>query len=193
MIHQALTFLKNQLSCYLDENCPSETGDTSRVDFIGLSTERAQFNGNKVYLILINTEEERIARPAEPYLQSTAIYNTVKVPAPIKLNLDVLVVAYFPDNSMNYEEALKQLSYTVKFFQLNPYFSSDDFDELDRAINRLVIEMIPMTISQQNEIWGMLKIMHFPSLLYKLKMLTFQDDIDGKVAEKPISETHVIE
>ena len=45
-------------------------------------------------------------------------------------------------------------------------------------IERLVIELVTLPFSQQNEIWSALRVAYHPSVLYKVKMVVFQDE-DG--------------
>ena len=116
MINDVLTLLKNRLNAYFKMKA-NITDD--RVMFIpGTKLEPLSFPNNAVTPILINLEEDRTIRDADPY--RGAIKNGVRTninPA-IRLNLIVLFVSRFND----YDQCLRFLSLVVKYFQFKPGF-----------------------------------------------------------------------
>jgi hypothetical protein len=55
--------------------------------------------------------------------------------------------------------------------------------ELSENIEQLMIELITLPFSAQNEVWSALRVAYHPSLLYKIKMIVFQDEAGVGVAE----------
>ena len=100
----------------------------------------------------------------------------------IRLNLYVLFVARFSQ----YEDSLHALSLVIRYFQNHRLFTHSDAPGLSESIERLVIELVTLPFAQQNEIWSALRVAYHPSVLYKVKMVVFQDE---NVVEMPeISE-----
>src|SRR5271165_6839813 len=95
-------------------------------------------------------EEETTLR--EPDLYSRVSPNGIResVQPIIRINLYVLFVAQFT----KYEESLKYLSRIVQHFQNHRVFNQQNAPELSQRIDRLVLELITLPFSEQNEIWG---------------------------------------
>jgi hypothetical protein len=95
----------------------------------------------------------------------------------------VLFVARFTQ----YEEALRYLSLIIRYFQNHPVSNHHEAPELSENIEQLVMELITLPFSQQNEVWNALRVTYHPSVLYKVKMIVFQDEDAVRVPE--IEET----
>jgi len=74
--------------------------------------------------------------------------------------------------------ALQQLSRVVRYFQNHRVFTRENSPELNEKIPQLVLELITPSFSEQNEIWGALRVSYQPSALYKVRMVVFPDE-DG--------------
>ena len=48
--------------------------------------------------------------------------------------------------------------------------------ELSENIEQLVMELVTLPFSEQNEVWSSLRVTYHPSVLYKVKMVVFQDE-----------------
>ena len=101
----------------------------------------------------------------------------------IRLNLYVLFVAHYKQ----YEDSLKYLSLIISYFQTHRVIDQHDAPELNEKIERLVLELVTLPFSEQNEVWNALRITYHPSVLYKVKMLVFQDEDTQE--SPPIDET----
>ena len=173
MISQALIFLKNRLNHYLAQGQDPIDSLEDKVIFPdGQNMEPLTFKLGAVSLLLINLEEENALRPADRYAR-TAIDGAKQTVQPeIHLNLYVLFVARFNQ----YEEALRYLSLIIRFFQSNRVFTAQNAPDLSQNIERLVLELVTLPFSEQNEVWNALRVTYHPSVLYKVKMLTFESD-----------------
>jgi hypothetical protein len=170
MIHEVLGFLKEQLNQYLrNQNSFQE----DRVVFMnGERSETVAFPKNAITPLLINLEEENVLRQSDPYIQIRKDGSRVGVNPEIRVNLFVLFVSNF--NA--YEESLKYLSYIIKYFQSNRVFTHDGFPLLSENVDRLIMELVTMPFTSQNEIWNALRTTYVPSVLYKVKMIVFEDE-----------------
>lgn len=182
MIHTSLSFLTNELN----EHLKLRTG-TPNVDRVFLTSVATESTGvvipdKSLGVSLINIEEERVYKE-----QSSSIINNegnVEYLNPeIKLNLYLLISANFQDNVENdssddYVEGLKQLSFVISFFQAKNVFTKDNAPSLsdyDPNIQRLVVELYSYSFEQLYNFWSVVGTKYLPSVLYKVKLLTFQE------------------
>jgi hypothetical protein len=82
---------------------------------------------------------------------------------------------------------LKYLSRIVQHFQNHRVFNQQNAPELSQRIDRLVLELITLPFSEQNEIWNALRTAYRPSVLYKARMIVFRDE--GALPQPEIAET----
>jgi hypothetical protein len=173
MIGEVLVFLKNQLNAYLK---PIGNHDGTQPDPVGFvsgdNMSPLTFQSGVISLLLINIEEENTLRPPDLYRRTTASGTQHTVQPEIRLNLYVLFVARYSQ----YEDALHGLSHIIRYFQNHRMFTHTDAPTLSENIERLVIELITLPLNQQNEVWNALHIAYHPSVLYKVKMVVFQDE-----------------
>ena len=133
-----------------------------------------KFELNKVTPILVNVEEENQLRPADRFARMADNGSREKIWPDVRLNLYVLFVSSFYD----YTDALYYLGLIVKYFQAHPILDHDNTPGLSPEIDKLQIEIITLPFSEQNEVWNALRSAYHPSLLYRVKMLVFQDQPD---------------
>ena len=182
MIHTCLSFLTNELNEYLKVRTGSPTVD--RVFLTSVATEGGGvvIPDKSVGVSLINIEEDRVYKDQK----STVINsfgNVERLNPEIKLNLYVLISANFQntneqDSSDDYVEGLKQLSYIISFFQAKNVFTPENSPKLaeyDPNLKKLVIELYSYSFEQLYNFWSVVGTKYLPSVLYKVRMLTFQE------------------
>lgn len=130
-----------------------------------------KFPLNKVTPLLINVEEEAHLRSGDRFSKISVNGNRESVFPDVRLNLYILFVSHFQE----YTDALNYLSLIVKYFQSHPVLDHQNTPGLHKDIDKLIIELKTMPISEQNEVWNALRSAYRPSLLYRVKMLVFQD------------------
>jgi hypothetical protein len=91
-------------------------------------------------------------------------------PAPLNLNLLVMVAANF--SGSHYPEALKLLSHALLHFQARPVIDHHSAPELDRRIERLVLEVEDLSVNDLSNLWGVLGGQYRPSVLYRVRMIS---------------------
>ncbi|MEX2566052.1 MAG: DUF4255 domain-containing protein [Cyclobacteriaceae bacterium] len=182
MLHTALQFLSAELNNYLK----LKTGDPeeNRVFITNVATE----SGGVVIpdmalgMSLINIEEERVFKDQ----QATFINNegrTEHINPEIKLNLYILISANFQDKQNDsaeddYVEGLKQLSSVISFFQSKNVFTLENSPALadrDPSIRKLIVELYSYSFEQLYNFWSVLGTKYLPSVLYKVRLLRFQE------------------
>ncbi len=133
--------------------------------------EAVDFKLGAVTMLLVNIEEDRRGRPADPYRRTVGDGTSVAVNAPIPLNLYILFVARFND----YLESLKYTGLITLFFQAHRIINRENLPNLSERIDSLTTELITTPITEDNHVWRLLNAAYHPSLLYRVKMLVVQD------------------
>lgn len=176
MISKVLVFLRKNIDEYLRSrigNFPDTELSEDRISFIdGEKMDPPAFKLNAISLLLINIEEEKTLRNADPYTRNLSDGNKQQIQPAIRLNLYILFVAHFK----NYEQNLSYLSFIIQFFQNHRLMDQHSFPDLDSSIRQLAIELVTLPFSEQNEIWSALRTAYHPSVLYKVKLVIFEDE-----------------
>jgi len=182
MIHTSLSFITNELNEYLKMRTGSPTVD--RVFLTSVATEGGGvvIPDKSVGVSLINIEEDRVYKD-----QKTTIINNQgnveHLNPEIKLNLYILISANFQntddnDSSDDYVEGLKQLSFIISFFQARNVFTPENSPKLadyDPNLKKLVVELYSYSFEQLYNFWSVVGTKYLPSVLYKVRMITFQE------------------
>lgn len=132
---------------------------------------------NKIVVSLVNIEHETTANTQQYIAGGTNNYG--KVSNPVFLNLYLLIAANY--ESGNYPEALKMLSSVIRIFQSNSYFTRSKNPELSPPLDKLTFEIFNLPLNELSHIWGGLGAKYVPSILYKVRMISIQEN---KIAEE---------
>ena len=198
MIRTALEFLSDELNLYLKRKDPTNFGNVDTVVLSGLMKPDGTFalptnqgdENFKVIVTLINLEEDRIAE-SQMYYQKINDKIQVVNP-PVNLNAYVL----FSVLATNYLTALRLLSYVISFFQSNASFDSVQYPQINakvdalhpwQKVGKLLITLHPITFEQQNNLWAALGAKYMPSVIYKIRTISFTD-LEPKTEAPPITE-----
>ena len=176
MLDEVLLILKGKLNQYL--KLMTRSPDDTVVFLDGSKTEPLLLPLDRVTLLLINIEEEKIIRQASRH--NGHIKNGLQTdlnPA-IGINMTVLFVPRFSD----YEQTLKFMSLIISYFQRFPVLTSYNTPALPDTIEQIGIELVTMPIAQQNEIWSSLRTTYLPSVVYKIGVLVYSDDTSVETA-----------
>ena len=182
MIDKVLTTISKELAAYLDIVAGLEVDAIDKIKISQLFDSTGDVIPADIGITLVNIEEDRINKANDPYIKTADGYT--KVNPEIKLNLFVLFSANFKDN---YSEALKFVSYVIQFFQGKSVFTKENTTDLDERVEKLIVELHPMSFEQQNYLWGMVGGKYLPSVLYKFRMIVVQENTT-LVSVTPASE-----
>lgn len=186
MINEALDCLKNKLNLYMKSGAlPHDPQEDPVVFLIGQSVDTLSFKLGAVTVILLNLEQENVLRTPDLYVRSLPDGTVQKVHPEIRLNLYVLFVAHY----QQYEDGLRNLSTIIRFFQNHRILDHHNTPDLSENIEQLVIELVTLSFAEQNEVWNALRLHYHPSVLYKVKMLVFEDEA---AVQMPAIEEKVI-
>ena len=124
---------------------------------------------NKIVLTLVNIEKESAAM-MQKHVASSAGPRTIVSNPPLHFNLYLMFASYF--SGSNYQEGLKFISQTISYFQGQKVFDQQNSPGLDRNIDKLVMDVYNLDITDLSNLWGVLSGKYLPSVLYKMRMVT---------------------
>ena len=172
MIHSAISHITGRLSQHLK-------GKLERHEDIVAASNIFEQDGsvcanidNKVIVSLINIKKE--TTPGSSPNGITSNSSTFTTYPPLHINLYLMFSAHF--NSNNYSEALKLISYTISFFQANPFFDHYNSPDLDKDIDKLIMDIVNLDWEVLSNVWSMMGAKYVPSVLYEMRMITFDSE-----------------
>ncbi len=128
---------------------------------------------NQIVVSLVNIEKDTV-----PFRQqnvpNAGTTSTVVTNPPIYFNLYLMFASYFSGN--NYQEGLKFISNTISYFQGQSVFDQQNSPGLDRNINKLILDVENLNMNDLSNLWGILSGKYLPSVLYKVRMVTFDSN-----------------
>jgi hypothetical protein len=178
MLNDVLVFLKDRLNLHLRIDQDKKDGQEDQVSFLrGHGVDSPGFKVNAVSLVMINLQQENVLRPPDLYNRSMPNGTFQKVQPEIRLNVYVLFAA----NYEQYDDGLRVLSAIIQYFQNHRVFGRQDSPQLSENIEQLAVELVTLTFGEQYEVWGTLGLAYHPSVIYKIKMVVFQDQAPQEV------------
>ncbi len=183
MIDRALIFIKDQLNAHLARSGGgAEAGLEDAVVFVdGDKLDPLTLKTGVVSALLVNLEQEHVLRAGDSFSRTTPDGRR-RVQPDVRLSLWLLFVARF----RVYEAGLAALSGVLEYMQKHRTFDARVTPGLDPRIGRLVVELQTLPLSEQNDLWGALRIAYHPSLLFKVGLVIMEDE--GAAAAAPVSE-----
>ena len=171
MIGAALTYLRDKVNTHLQDG-ETDSGQPLVVFIEGDKIDPLSIQSGRVNILVVNVEEERELRGANPYYDE----RSQRINPDIPLTISALFIARFND----YPTSWNYLTDIIRFFQSHPVLERADnqaqsSNNMPEGIESLRCEMISLNLQQQNEVWGALRITQHPALLYKIKLITLRD------------------
>jgi hypothetical protein len=183
MIADVLALLKDHLNAKMQADGGWDDPDPPVVFPVENGASSSRFAQDKVSILLVNIERDNTFRPADPHLAIGGNGERVRVAPPLSLHLFVLFAARYVD----YIEGLRRLSQVVENFQGVPTIDRDTAPELDARIEKLVLELVTPSLTEQRDLWCVLRASYLPSALYRVKLVTFESA--GVPAAPAVTET----
>jgi hypothetical protein len=173
VIGKVLVCLRKRLDDYLRAEL-AEPGDDPTADKVvfldGDKMDPISFLEGAVSELVINLEEERQLRPADPYAGVQNGQLQRKQPD-LRLVLHVLFVARFKQ----YDIAWEHLAKIIEYLQTNRTFERDGYPDLPTGVDKLTFELVTQSFTEQNDVWNALRITYHPSALYRVRLVVLQD------------------
>lgn len=172
MLAPVFQILVRNLNAYFNNIQRTDNSQSAVVKLLQQEGEQesVKFPLNTVTPLLINIEEEGHLRSGDRFLRTSANGGRESGLPDIRLNLYILFVSHFQE----YVDSLNYLSLIVRYFQSNPVLDHQNTPGLDESIDKLIVELKTLPLSEQNEVWNALRSAYRPSLLYRVRMIVFQ-------------------
>lgn len=183
MINAALDFFSKEINGYLNH-----VANTSNEDFIVVSSVVSEgklaIPDKTMGITLMNIEEDRALKDQRVTVKN--MFGDIETRNPdIYLNLYVLISANFnfpgtESPTLDYLEGLKKLSQVIAFFQSKNVFTQANsplLATIDKNIERLSAELFSFNFEQMNHFWSIIGHSYLPSVLYKIRMITVQENV----------------
>lgn len=178
MIYGAVSHIASQLNQFLKRSFDLSEDVVVVSNILEQDGTLAPNINNKLVVFLVNVERDTTSS-RQGNLSSFAL--SAATYPPVFLNLYVMIAGNF--NCSNYPEALKFLSNAVSFFQRQPVFDHQLTPDLDRRISKLALDIENLNIQDLSSLWGILSGKYQPSILYKVRMVSFDaGDIRGQLS-----------
>ncbi len=173
MIGKVLACLREQLDDYLRAQLAGSSDDPTadKVVFLdGDKMDPISFQEGAVSELVINIEEERQLRAADPYAGVQNGQLQRKQPD-LRLSLHVLFVARFKQ----YDIAWEHLAKVIEYLQTHRTFERDAYPDLPAGVDKLTFELVTQSFTEQNDVWNALRTTYHPSALYRVRLVVLQD------------------
>ncbi|UGQ48183.1 DUF4255 domain-containing protein [Massilia endophytica] len=171
MIDKALSFILGELNNYLDANFPAQEKAAVLASLSNPDDSVPLGIDNKLVLSLVNIERETaIGSTGFVSRQGTAYGKTNPT---LYLNLYVLLSASYANN---YAGALKMLGHAMAFFQAKWGFDPQNSANFPAGVSQLSMEVVSLSMAELSTLWAVLGANYLPSVVYKLRMVTVQED-----------------
>jgi len=178
MIDKVLDFVRTQLNTYLQNKLsllPTEDAiilsNVSQLNETQPSSGGNDVDPQNAFMSLINIEEDRISKSPENFVRALDGSITYKSPK-IFLNLYLL----FAVNLSSYPESLKRLSYIIQFFQHQNVFTPLSTPSLPEGVDELILDLMTLSYQDLNNLWGILGSRYLPSVMYKMRLISINED-----------------
>lgn len=183
MISLAIRHLVTQLNQFLKRSLELSEDVVVLSNLLEQNGDAAPHVKNKIVIFLTNIERD--VSPSRTPMRSNLGSRIVESSPPLYLNLYVMVVANFTGN--HYAEGLKFISSAISYFQKQPVFDHQNSPDLDPRIEKLILDIENLKIQDLSNIWGQLNGKYLPSILYKVRMLSL--DNEDVVSQIPVVTT----
>lgn len=171
MIYEVLQIITEEVNSYFEGN------PVSLDNIASVASEQGDGGGTATDIILtmLNLQEE-VTLKNTPNYSVTGTSITYKNP---RVNLNVFIL--FSANNDKYDEALKNLSKIIEFFQgkkvytqSNTTYNRDNAAMSDITNFKFVVDLFTPTFEELNFVWGTLGGKQIPSVMYKVSLIEIE-------------------
>ena len=182
MIHNVMTLIAQQLNEYLRNELNLSEDMVVVNSLVDLKGDPSMQIENRVCLFLQRIEEEKVAK-------SGGFQSNPGMAPPVRVSLHIVFAANFPDP--NYREALRFISLVLEFFQGHGTFDRSNAPGLPPGLDKLTFDLADLDYQEMNNLWSLIGAKYIPSLVYKVRMLTFsqdmiREDVPSIVKKRPV-------
>jgi hypothetical protein len=177
MVYEALHTIVGLINEYISPGLTDEPLVLANISKVNDGDDFTVNLQDKLVLSIVNMEEDRVAKSPENFIKQNSVIH-YKNPA-IHLNITLLFAA-----THNYDNAIPLLEKVVRFFQRKYVFTPADTPELDQVnqvnnfrIEKLIFDWVNLNLEQVHQLWTTLGGHYMPSVTYKMRMLTVDENL----------------
>lgn len=168
MIWETLSFLSTELNNTLRIKMRFEEDLVILSNIVNSDGTPAIPDGVRVIVSLVKIEPDTVPTPS-------SVSKSSLDPTPLFLNIYVMFSV--SSKTGNYAESLKLLGAVISFFQTRSVFTAQQNPALARHnIHKLAVEMTQLEFMEQSNLWSALGAKYLPSVVYRIRKLTFDND-----------------
>jgi len=168
MIHNIVSTIVNQLNEFIRNELGLADDMVIASNLMDIKGGALMQIENKVCVFVQNIEEEKM-------LKNTSFQANAGMAPPIFINIYLVIAANFPEP--NYDESLRYISMVIEFFQGKPLFDKSNTQELPPSVEKIVLEFYNQSIQDLNNLWSLIGAKYIPSVVYKVKLLRFHQQM----------------
>ena len=177
MIYEALNTIVGLINEYISPGLTDEPLILANISKVNDGDDFTVGMQDKLVLSIVNVEEDKAARIPENFIKQNSLI-MYKNPA-IHLNITLLFAA-----THNYDNAIPLLEKVIRFFQRKYVFVPADTPEIDQinqvnnfTIEKLIFDWMNLNLEQVHQLWTTLGGHYMPSVAFKMRMLTIDDNL----------------
>lgn len=170
MIDTAIAHIAAELNQHLKRSFDLSEDVVAVANILEQDGSVASHVNNKIVVSLVNIEKDSVPYQQQSFASAGAP-RAVVTAQPLYFNLYLMFASYFGGN--NYQEGLKFISNTISYFQTQAVFDQKNSPGLDNRINKLVMDVENLDMRDLSSLWGILSGKYLPSVLYKVRMVTY--------------------
>lgn len=170
MIYSALNIIVSKTNDYLKMKFSSADNYLELSNLLEQDGSLAVVDTNKVIATLVNIERET-AQGINHQMQAQGNGRHTLMNPPVFINLYILFTSVY--TGKNYTEGLKFISSIVEYFQGVLVLDHSNTPQLSPKIEKLTFEIVNLDMQNLNQLWGTIGGKYMPSILYKVRMLSF--------------------
>ena len=172
MIHNVLPVISSELNEFLKSRFNAVEDKVILSNVIDQDGSVAIEGSNKIVITLINIEEEPTVKAnANQQLMGSSF---VEFAPSVSINLTIIISAYF--SPINYVESLRFISGVIYFFQAKPLFTAQNTPALSQNVDKIHFDVLSLSAQELMNLYSMMGAKYAPSIVYKMKMLTFNEN-----------------
>jgi len=174
MIGELLKIITREVTDYIDKQIQLPSGQKSVILQKPTNSKgELEIPDNTISVSLLSIEEELSTRDA--MIKKQVIDGKVYRQNPaVNINLQIIFIANFQNDYIN---ELNSVTKILEFFQKRPSFLPEDTKGLDKLkIDKLVFKLNTLELDEQHNIWNLLGCKYMPSIVYKVGMITIQEE-----------------
>ncbi|PCJ21787.1 MAG: hypothetical protein COB04_02380 [Gammaproteobacteria bacterium] len=168
MIHSAVLHIHKNLNQYLQASFDEQQDVVVVSNVTEHDGSPVAYANNRLVLSLIRIEKDTFPQ-AKPPGQPMG-HDGKRL---LHFNLYILLMANF--SGERYSEGLEMMSSCIRYFQRTPYYDHGNSPDLDRSIEKLILDVENIDFDQQPGVWNSVGGKCMPSIMYKVRMISVDD------------------